>query len=117
MKEFSFAAIYVSLLLVGGILCITSNLLYTTYCDMAHTIPVQEETYELATFEKTGDTYIISKENEILANANECEVRFDDKCSTPYGAKEVIYHDHRIFSWTTYEEVSYVIYLPALKGI
>ena len=115
-KEFSWSAILISLCLFGGILCVISALAYSAHCDIVHTTPVQEETYELATFEKTGDTYIISKENEILVNVDECETRFDKKCSTPYGVKEVIYHNHRIFDWTAYEEISYVIYIPALKG-
>ena len=116
-KEFSCATICLSLLFVSGSLFVISNLLYGIHCDTAHTTPIQEEIYELATFEKTGDTYVISKENEILMNVDECEIRFDEKCSTPYSVKEVIYHNHRILSWATHEEVSYVIYLPALKGI
>ena len=117
IKEFSWAALYIGLLFIGGILCTISALSYDLYCDTTHTTPVQEETYELATFEKTGDTYVISNEKEILENVEDCEVRFDPKCSTPYAAKEVIYHDHWIFSFSKYEDVNIVVYMPMPKGL
>ena len=116
-KEFSWTAMVICLLCVGGILCAISTLAYSVHCDIIHTTPVQEETYELATFEKTGDTYVISNENEILENVEDCEVRFDPKCSTPYAAKEVIYHNHWIFNFSKYEDVNIVVYIPTPKGV